>query len=411
MAPFPLDLTGIFGHWPAYLVYVVIGFAFGYVLEISGFGKSTKLAAQFYFKEMTVLKVMFTGIVVAMLGVFLTTALGLLDYNLIWVNPTYLWPGIVGGLIMGVGFIIGGFCPGTSLVSAATGKIDGLFFVGGVFFGIFMFGETVSSFETFWYSSFEGRYTLMDLFGLPAGVIVLGVTVMAIGAFGASELAEKHIGGLSLARFGQWRYGAAVVSVMIAAVVLTIGQPTNADKWDAIEGEQQARLDERAVFASPAEILSLIDDPKLIVRMIDVRDETEFNLFHVLDAENKPAANTLDYANELLAAPANSVFVLMSNDEARAVDAWRVLVAESVPNVYILDGGVNNWLDTFSDEDFQADYRLASYTDDRLAYQFDAALGDRYPAANPNPDVFSYITFTPIVELQVKRGPASGGCG
>ena len=74
-----------------------------------------KLAAQFYFKDMTVLKVMFTAIVVAMVLIFLTTGFGWLDFNLIWVNPTYLWPGIVGGLIMGVGFIVGGFCPGTSL--------------------------------------------------------------------------------------------------------------------------------------------------------------------------------------------------------------------------------------------------------------------------------------------------------
>ncbi|MEZ4581350.1 MAG: YeeE/YedE thiosulfate transporter family protein [Caldilineaceae bacterium] len=90
--------------------------------------QSPKLARQFYFKEMTVLKVMFMGIVVAMLLIFWATAMGWLNYNLIWVNPTYLWPGIVGGLIMGVGFIIGGFCPGTSLVAAATLKLDGIFF-------------------------------------------------------------------------------------------------------------------------------------------------------------------------------------------------------------------------------------------------------------------------------------------
>ena len=61
----------------------------------------------------------FTAIIVAMTLIFLTSSLGLLDYNLLWVPPTYLWPGIVGGLIMGVGFIIGGFCPGTSLVAMA----------------------------------------------------------------------------------------------------------------------------------------------------------------------------------------------------------------------------------------------------------------------------------------------------
>ena len=120
MTPFPLPLEALLAKSGTYLVFGLIGFGFGYVLEISGFGNSTKLADQFYFKDMTVLKVMFTAIVVAMVLIFGAIALGMLDYNLIWVNPTYLWPGIVGGLIMGVGFIVGGFCPGTSLVSMAT---------------------------------------------------------------------------------------------------------------------------------------------------------------------------------------------------------------------------------------------------------------------------------------------------
>ena len=146
MATFPLDLIPLLGKFWAYLVYGVIGFGFGYALEISGFGNSKKLAAQFYFKDLTVLKVMFTAIVVAMVLIFAASGLGLLDYNLVWVNPTYLWPGIVGGLIMGVGFIVGGFCPGTSLVAMATRKIDGLFFVLGGLFGIFVFGEMVDYF-------------------------------------------------------------------------------------------------------------------------------------------------------------------------------------------------------------------------------------------------------------------------
>ena len=129
MAPFPLPLAEILGHWGQYVVYLLIGIGFGFALEMSGFANSKILAAQFYLRDMTVLKVMFGAIVTAMVLVFLTSGLGLLDFNLVYVNETYLWPGIVGGLIMGVGFILGGFCPGTSLVAAAVGKLDGLIFV------------------------------------------------------------------------------------------------------------------------------------------------------------------------------------------------------------------------------------------------------------------------------------------
>src|SRR5210317_1394998 len=153
MATFPLPLAELLGHWGSYVIYALVGIAFGFTLESAGFGNSKLLAAQFYFKDMRVFKVMFTAIIVAMTLVFLSSALGLLDYNLIWVPPTYLWPGIVGGLIMGVGFIVGGFCPGTSLVAMATGKLDAVVFVIGVLTGIFLFGETVSSFAVFFESS------------------------------------------------------------------------------------------------------------------------------------------------------------------------------------------------------------------------------------------------------------------
>jgi hypothetical protein len=91
------------------LVYLAIGVGFGFALERAGFGNSRKLAAQFYLHDMTVLKVMFTAIIVAMVLVFWASALMRLDFGRVFVNPTYLWPGIIGGLLLGVGFIIGGY--------------------------------------------------------------------------------------------------------------------------------------------------------------------------------------------------------------------------------------------------------------------------------------------------------------
>lgn len=410
MTPFPVPLSEIFGHWGAYVVYLIIGFAFGYVLEIAGFGKSTKLAAQFYFREATVLKVMFSAIVVAMVLIFLATGLGLLDYNLIWVNPTYLWPGIIGGLIMGFGFIIGGFCPGTSLVSAATFKIDGVIFALGVFFGIFLFGETVGLYEEFWYSSYMGRFTLPQLFGVDTGVIVLAVAIMALAAFALSELGERYLGGADLTKAPKWRFGAAGAVVLLGFGTILIGQPTNTDRWERLAPEKQALLDSRAVQIHPGELLQLSHDRKLIAYKIDVRSEADYNQFHILDAQHIPLDKLPSVVPELHLQPANTVFIVMSNDEAAATDAWRYLVAESVPNVYILEGGVNGWLNTFADADFQSSYRLDSYPADWLGYRFDLALGARYPAADPNPDVFQ-LEYTPKVQLQVKRGPTSGGCG
>lgn len=106
---FPLDLPALIGVAGNVAVVVALGFGFGFALEQAGFGDSRKLAAQFYFRDMTVFKVMFTAILVAAVLIMLTSALQLMDYERLWVNPTYLWPGILGGLILGSGFITGGF--------------------------------------------------------------------------------------------------------------------------------------------------------------------------------------------------------------------------------------------------------------------------------------------------------------
>lgn len=409
MAPFPLPLTELLGKYGAYLIFLLIGFAFGYTLEIAGFGVSTKLAAQFYFKDMTVLKVMFTGIVVAMVLIFAASALGLLDYNLVWVNPTYLWPGIIGGLIMGVGFIVGGFCPGTSLVSLATFKIDGLFFALGVLAGILIFGETVGIYDIFWNSSYMGRFTLMELFNWNTGLVVLGVVLMALFMFWGSEQLERIFGGKDPKKAPRARYIGAGALVLGAVGVLLVGQPTTADRWTKIAPEKEALLAERAVHISPAELLNTMHDHKLNMVMLDVRDEADYNLYHVADTRNISLTDVPAVVPELRLEPQNTVVVVMSNDEAAATEAWKILQAESVPNVYILEGGVNAWLDTFASEE-NGILAIPASGEDRLRYTFAAALGGAYHSADPDPNHYEF-EFTPKVKLDIPRGPSSGGCG
>ena len=410
MTLFPLPLAELFGHYGAFAVYGLIGVLFGAVLETAGFGNSMKLAAQFYFKDLTVFKVMFTAIIVACTLVFLTAAIGLLDYNLLWVPPTYLWPGIVGGLIMGVGFIVGGFCPGTSLVAMATGKIDGLFFVLGGLAGIFLFGETVASFAVFFESSYMGRFTLPDLFGVGYGVVVVAVVLMALFMFWGAERIEAAVGGPTAQRAPRWAPLAATGLIALAVTNLLIGQPDNDDRWRRIESEQLALLEERAVQIEPAELLSLIHDSRIKAVLLDVREERHYNQFHIRGATRLPEDEVLLTARELMFEPGNTVFVTMSNDEAAATAAWKRLKAESLPNVYILAGGVNNWIRTFGDEAFKQEHLLADRQNDGPAYRFDTAIGARHPAAEPNPNAYEF-EFEPKVKLQLKRAAQGGGCG
>ncbi|MDJ0739963.1 MAG: YeeE/YedE thiosulfate transporter family protein [Gammaproteobacteria bacterium] len=183
----PFYLEQILSPQVAWLVYGLIGFLFGFILESAGFGDARRLAAQFYWRDITVLKVMFTAIFVAMVLVFLSTAIGWLDYDQVWVNPTYFGPGILGGLIMGFGFVIGGFCPGTSLVGASTLKLDAMWFVAGTAVGIIIFGESVSLYNDFWHWGYRGRLTVQDWLGQPVGNVILGLVVAGIAILWAGE--------------------------------------------------------------------------------------------------------------------------------------------------------------------------------------------------------------------------------
>jgi rhodanese-related sulfurtransferase len=397
-----------------YVVFGLIGFAFGYVLEISGFGNSKVLAAQFYFKNMTVLKVMFGAIVTAMVLIFLSSAIGILDFNLVYVPETHLWPGLLGGVIMGVGFIVGGFCPGTALVSASTFKVDGIVFSLGAAVGVWAFGETVQPMWNWWNNSgYYGRLTLMDVFHLPTGVVVLLVVLMALFMFWGSEKLEAKFGKRDITKEPKLRYYSAAALVLVAIVVLALGQPTLAQKWAAMEAQKTPLLEQRTVQIHPGELLASQGDDKLNLIMLDVRSEADYNLFHIHGAVNVPLENLLTVVPTLLTqaqTSSSTVVVLMSNDETAATEAWKVLMAEAVPNVYILDGGINNWITVFGQQEAAIHPIATTVGDDQFRYTFEAALGDRYPAAAPVPYEWK-VQYTPKIQLQNRRGVSGGGCG
>jgi len=191
----PFYKYGLFGDNVSLIVAFIIGIGFGFFLERAGFGNSKKLAMQFYFRDFAVLKVMFTAIVTAMLGAYFLSVFGILDLSLVYLVPTNILPQIIGGLILGFGFVIGGYCPGTSCVAAATGKKDGIIYLLGVIAGIFVFGEMFPLFKGLYNATPMGQVTISQWANIPYGLLVFAVVVMAIGAFAAAEWAEKKNAG------------------------------------------------------------------------------------------------------------------------------------------------------------------------------------------------------------------------
>ena len=189
----PLFKFGLFGDNVGLVVAFIIGIGFGFFLERAGFGNARKLAAQFYLTDLRVFKVMFTAIVTAMLGVYYLSVLGFMDLSLVYLTPTFLAPQIVGGLILGFGFVIGGYCPGTSVVALATGKLDAILFVLGLTAGIFVFGEAYPAIQGLVNATPMGEITLPQLFGLRYGVVVFLVVLMALAGFWGAGAWERRL--------------------------------------------------------------------------------------------------------------------------------------------------------------------------------------------------------------------------
>jgi hypothetical protein len=437
MAPFDLTTLSPLAYA---LVFGAIGFGFGAALEMGGFGDTRKLAGQFYFTDLTVLKVMFTGIVVAAVLVAGATSFGLLDMTRVFINPTYLWPGIVGGLIMGVGFIVGGFCPGTSIVAASTLKVDGMYFLGGALTGVWLFGETVGLFPSFWLSSYMGRFTLPEWLGLPLGVTVLLVVLMALVMFWAGDLAQQAFGqGKPWAEVrkvpGRGFLGFAGTLVAAGLVLVVHGQPSPEAKFAKMPAELRRSLEDRSIFVDPAEVVTLRKDVNVKVVMFDLRPERDFNLFHVGGSRHASLAEleSPDRLKLLLDASPTTVTFLVGESEAAEANAWKRLTALGVPNLYVVEGGIGGWLERYpvdacvaervgSSEGRGGGWRFAYATGSSLPSawpELESSRTFRSPCATPEEGGHSgghhaarwpAYTFTKRVKLKTKAA-VKGGCG
>ena len=189
----PLIPNGLIPIEWNFVIAILIGIAFGYIMEATGFSSSRKLAGVFYGYDFAVLKVFFTSAVVAVIGLYYMDYLNWVDISQLYVHPTYLWAAIIGGVIMGVGFLAGGFCPGTSLCAVAIGKIDGMVFTLGLVIGIFIFSESFSALEPFFEGSNLGHITLVDSFNISPYWIIFIFTIIALVAFAFSDWVRSKV--------------------------------------------------------------------------------------------------------------------------------------------------------------------------------------------------------------------------
>jgi len=283
----------VFSNEFNFVIALIIGFFFGYILEQAGFSSSKKLAGLFYGYDFVVLRVFFTAGITAMVGVTIFGYLGWLDLSIIYINPTFLYSAIVGGLIMGAGFIIGGFCPGTSVAAASIGKIDAMVFLAGSFIGVFIFGEFYSVFQSIYSGEYLGSITIDQSFGLSYNSFVFIMIIVALTAFIVTAKIENKVNKIVISKgtafFKQEQnkfLPYAAIFVVFGAIILFL--PTRQDalmkKLEKIINTNQNEIK----YIEPLELAyRVIDEDDLIV-IVDVRAEIDSNKTTIPGAFHMP---------------------------------------------------------------------------------------------------------------------------
>jgi uncharacterized protein len=197
---FPLYTFNDFSLAMELAIALALGLGFGFALERAGFGSARKLTAVFYLYDMAVTKVMFTAVVTTLVGLAVLSGAGLFDMSEIYLEQTNWTAQIVGGALFGAGFVVGGYCPGTSMAALATGRKDGMLFALGMLTGVWAYAEFTPGLDEWYKATSSGVITLPDASGIAMGWWAsLFVAVLAFAAWGMVKL-ERRFAYLNPAR-------------------------------------------------------------------------------------------------------------------------------------------------------------------------------------------------------------------
>ena len=325
---------------------LVVGGAFGWTLERAGLGSARKLSAQFRLADFTVVKVMFSAIVTAMLGLHWLARAGLLDVERLAVPPTFVAPQLVGGLVFGIGFALAGLCPGTACVAGAAGRIDGVAAVMGLIAGTTVFELARPALGALPDATPRGTLRLPELLGIDEGIAVALIAAAALALFALVARLERRRGVTEDA--GTTRRTRMGLVLASAALSLGAAMPTFDASRDPMTLARAVEREEDHVTA--LELARWIRAGKPGLRVVDVRAESAFAEYRIPGAERA----TLD--SLLRERPRRGeTLVLYSEGGTHAAQGWVLLRASGRRDVYVLRGGLYEWITDVIDATLPAD--------------------------------------------------------
>ncbi len=329
-----------------FIVALVIGILFGAILEQAGFSTSKKLVGLFYGYDFTVLRVFFTAGIVAMIGVMGLNHFGLLDMNLVYINPTFLWSAIIGGLIMGLGFVVGGFCPGTSVCAAAIGKIDAMIFIVGAFFGVIVFAEGYPIFEPLYKATNLGSPRFFETLGMSQNVFAFIMVVMALSAFWIASIVENKVNKISKSpiRFTPYYIGIASIGFLMA-VSAFIFPDRKASLTQLVEDTNFVKTYNLETMSADEFAYRLMDDQDDKFQILDFRPEKEYTKESMPKSTLFTIDNLFEKEPNQLLSLKHKINVFVADDEMTERKMAIIASELGYKRIKILEGGLKAFND------------------------------------------------------------------
>lgn len=333
----------VIGNDLNFIVALIIGLLFGVILEQAGFSTSKKLVGLFYGYDFTVLRVFFTAGIVAMIGVIALEHFGLLDINLTYVNPAFIWSAVIGGLIMGLGFVIGGFCPGTSVCAAAIGKIDAMIFIAGSFVGVLVFAEGYPLWEGLYKAANLGNVRIFDTLGMQQTVFAFFLTAFALFMFWIASIIENKVNRIKKPAI---RFTPYYVTIGIIGFILSLSAFMLTERKDSLQA-----------LVSDREFVNRYELPKMSVDEFAYRIMKDDNRLQIIDfrtaqafeKQNLPGSTSFTFDNLFEKEPSKILHIRHKTNVFVADDEYKerqfAIIAKKLGfnNVFILEGGLRKF--------------------------------------------------------------------
>lgn len=402
IAPF---VPEIFSQDFNFVIALIIGFLFGFILEQAGFSTSRKLVGLFYGYDFVVLRVFFTAGVTAMLGLLFMGNMGWVDISQIYIQPTFLYSAIIGGAIMGLGFIIGGYCPGTSIAGAAIGKIDAMFFVLGSAIGIMGFGVMYEDVYGIFTAENWGGFTFSEALGISPAVFAFLVTAIALLSFVLTKKVEDRVNKItsenkqSFIKDPQNRY-VLVGMVFVLFSFAMIFQSNYSEKVSALAQNPNDLENMKAI--SPTDLLMRIVDGDKTLQIVDLRKGLDSTSIKFPAAKYLNREQLLGKEGRYYLSETEKQIVFIDNNQSLAREAAFATANNSPKQILYLKGGMNQLIKemnnnpTVENPSYQDESKLA--TNDFKASALDKLkeMNNEYEARNKT--------------VAVKKSKVMGGC-